>query len=303
MNKRTLLLASAVTILMICGFGLTAFSGSTVIQKDTSRIATPEATSGQTYVLLVHGYNFDNFNGANGNCFTTCTDMYQTLVSHGYIVGLVNYYGAFSITFSNGLTYSDSSYYGTSNTPIQTIGQEIGNGMTSLFAGKNVNVDIVAYSMGGLATLYALENYNIAGMHLQNVIFLATPFDGSPMASIASCLGLTFVSGCEADQMVQGSSFLNSLDSSAGNAVANNPSTTWIVYDGNYNPWWGDVFFSGSNDGVVSDHSATYLGYNYLYTFNDLHTSSLDSFTWSGVSYFQDQSVVNQVVNNFGGSY
>ena len=55
---------------------------------------------------------------------------------------------SFTSSISNGLTYCDSSYYGTSNTPIQTVGQEIGNGMTSLFAVKKVNVDIVAYSMG-----------------------------------------------------------------------------------------------------------------------------------------------------------
>lgn len=240
---------------------------------------------------------------ANGNCFTTGTDMYQNLVSHGYITGMVSYYGEFTLKFSNGISYTDSSYYGTSNTPIQNIGSELGTAMYTLFAGKNVNVDIFAYSMGGLVTLYSLENYKIPGMNLQHVIFLATPFDGSSLASVAQYLGISLVTGYQTTQMSQGSSFLSSLDGNTYLAVSNYPATTWIVYDGNYNPWWGYLFFSGSNDGVVSDNSATYLGYNYLYTFSDLHTASLDSFTWSGQSYFQDQSVLNTALNNFGGSY
>ena len=303
MNKRTILLVLAIALLTVSGFSLTAFSSNMAQQQNSSISASPATSGGQTYVLLIHGYNSGNYNGNNGNCFTTGTDTYQSLVNHGYIAGIVSYYGEFSIKFSNGLTYNDPSFYGTSNTPIQNIGQELGTGMTTLFAGKNVNVDILAYSMGGLVTLYTLEHYNIPGMHLQNVIFMATPFDGSPMASVAHYLGLSFISGYQANQMMPGSSFLNLLDGSAYNAVSNYPSTTWIVYDGNYNPWWGYVFFSGSNDGVVSDNSATYLGYNYLYTFPDLHTASLDSLTWSGQSYFQDQSVLKTTLNNFEGIY
>ena len=303
MNKKMNIFIAGITLVLLIGFGFSAFVSTPVSQSTAQNHASPMVSSGQTYVILVHGYNPANFNGANGNCFTTGTDTYQTLVSHGYITGMVSYYGEFTLTFSNGVSYTDSSYYGTSNTPIQNIGSELGTAMNTLFAGKNVNVDIFAYSMGGLVTLYSLENYKIPGMNLQNVIFLATPFDGSSLASVAQYLGISLVTGYQTDQMSQGSSFLSSLDSNTYLAVSNYATTTWIVYDGNYNPWWGYLFFSGSNDGVVSDHSATYLGYNYLYTFSDLHTASLDSFTWSGQSYFQDQSVLNTALSNFGGSY
>ncbi len=258
------------------------------------------ASSG-TYVILVHGYNPGDTSGTPSTGTWTCGVSFESqLVSAGYTVGVVSYYGEFTIAFSNGYAYSNSSFFGTSNTPIQNIGSQLGIAMSKIFTSGTTSVDIVAHSMGGLVTLYALEHYYDPHIALRNVIFIATPFGGSPFASVAQFLGLSGVVGCEANQMVSGSSFLTGLQNNLGNAYSNYPGFIWTVFAGNYDPWWGYLFFSGGNDGVVSVNSAAYLGYNSIYVFPDLHTGSLDGYTWYGISYFQDQSVANTMLSVLG---
>ncbi len=255
---------------------------------------TPATVVGSqhTYVLLVHGYSPGDLSGTpNTGSWTSGVDFEQQLIDRGYTVGVVSYYGTFTVSFSNGYTYTNSSFFGTANTPIQNIGEQFGIAMEKIFSSGVSNVDIVTHSMGGLVVLYALEHYRNSHMNIDNVIFIAPPFGGSPFASVAKYLGLSGYVGSEAYQMVGGSSFLNALDYGAGSAVNNYPNTVWAIFAGNYDPWWGYVFFSGENDGVVSVASATYLGYNNLFVFPDLHTGSLDGLTWGGISYFEDQNV------------
>jgi len=260
-------------------------------------------SSPPTYVLLIHGYSMDGSYAAN--VWQGGLNIYQTLVNHGYIVGLVSYYGVFSITFSNGLTFKDPNFYGTQNTPIENVASELGYALTKIFGSMGpVNLDIVAHSMGGLVTLYMLENYKIPNVNLVNVIYIASPFNGSPFASIASYLGLDIFVGYQADEMVPGSSFLNNLHYNLKNAIKNYPSTTFNVYIGTYDPWWGYVFFSDDNDGVVDYYSAIYVYFKYVYTFpNDVHTYFLDNFTWKGICYFEDSYVLGKLLNNLSGKY
>ena len=285
------------------GKSLISFSGSSAgIQKHVSGTIVKSMSSGTTssakYILLIHGYSWTG--GSESGIWSNGVNIYSQLVQQGYVVGVVSYYGEFQISFSNGYTYSDPGFYGTQNTPIESISSELGNAMESIFTSP-VNMNVVAYSMGGLVFLGTLENYNFPNIHLGNVIFLATPFDGTPIASLASYIDI--VTGYQTDEMSPGSSYLTTLQDNTYLAVSNNPQTTWIVYAGNYDPWWGYLVFNGDNDGVVSVNSATYLGYNYFYLFSDLHTSSLDSLTLSGISYFHDQNVANTLIANFEGYY
>jgi len=88
------------------------------------------------------------------------------------------------------------------------------------------------------------------------------------------------------------------------NAIKNYPSTTFNVYIGTYDPWWGYVFFSDDNDGVVDYYSATYVYFKYVYTFpNDVHTYFLDNYTWSGICCFEDSYVLGKLLNNLSGKY
>ncbi len=271
---------------------------------ETGNQAFQPATSSNTYVLLVHGYAVADTGGTpTSTPFTSGVNVYNQLVSEGYIVGLVSYYGTFTVTFSNGYTYTNSNFQGTANTPIQDISYQLGDFITSFSSGQHINLDIVAHSMGGLVTMYMLEHFTFPNVNLENVIFIASPFGGSPFASVAQYLGLGWYVGTEAYQMVSGSSFLNDLHNNLGNAYSNFGHTTWIAYAGNYDPWWGYLFFSGDNDGVVSVNSAFDVSLNHVYVFGDIHTSSLDWLTWDGVSYFEDQSVANEISYNLAGYY
>lgn len=294
---RTLVVVGVVLVVMSMG-GLAIHQPA----RSTLPVNLPANGSG-TDVLLVHGYSVGNTGTSAGSVFKGGVNIYQQLVSEGYNVGVVSYYGYFTVTFSNGYTYTDSSYFGTANTPIQDVSAEMAKFLTQFTATTPVTMDIVAHSMGGLVTMYMLEHYQFPNMNLKNVITIATPFGGSPFASIVSYLGLGIFVGYQADQMAPGSSFLTSLQSNLGSAYGTYSGTVWIVYCGNYDPWWGYLFFSGNNDGVVSDRSAASAGCDYLYYFNDLHTSGLDGYTWSGISYFEDQSVANTISANLAGSY
>ncbi|MGP6220510.1 esterase/lipase family protein [Caldiplasma sukawensis] len=259
----------------------------------------------QTVVILVAGYTPGDTGTADPGTWHSGVNIYDQLVSKGYTVGSVCYYGnSFYINFSNGYRYVNNNYFGSDNTPIQEIGSYLGYALESIFSDSSYNVDIVAHSMGGLITLYMLEHFDMKNVNLENVIFMGTPFDGSPFASIAQYIGLSGFAGYQAQEMECGSSFLNNLDCNAHVAVSNYPQTNWIVYAGTYNPWWGYIFFPfQNNDGVVSECSATYLGYTYLYTFNVVHASFLDPLTAGGVSYFQDQNVANTIIENLAGIY
>jgi len=261
-----------------------------------------KGSSEPTFVLLVHGYSITGTEGTDQ--WKIGVNIYQQLVDAGYVVGVVHYYGEFQVDYSNGYVFSDPNFYGTSNTPIEDISNELAYAIDNLASTYgDVNLDIVSHSMGGLVTAYMLENY-LLPVNIQNVIFIAPPFNGSPFASIASYLGLDIFVGYQVDQMTEGSTFINNIQTNVLNMLNNYGSTTFIVYQGTYDPWWGNIFFNSDNDGVVSINSATSLYYDYLYTFpNDVHTQWLDQFTSSGISYFEDQSVASQILSNLAGNY
>ncbi len=271
-----------------------SFAGIMFISSQTN--VASAATPPPTYVLLVHGYSYSG--SASPNYWTAGPNIYQKLVSQGYIVGTVEYYGTFSITYSNGQKFVDSSFSGTQNTPIENIANELAKGISSLSQNQVINLDIVVHSMGGLITLQMLEHHSFPNVNLKQVVFIATPFNGSPFAELSDILG--WYIGYQATEMETGSSFLNTLHYYVGNAVSYYPSTTWTVYAGNYDPWWSFVFGYSSNDGVVSVNSATYLGYSHLYLFNDVHVSGMP--TW-GTAELSDSSLANTLVNNLAGYF
>ncbi|MEM0485526.1 MAG: alpha/beta hydrolase [Thermoplasmata archaeon] len=278
---------------------LSIFVAFAIISVTFLGISMARGASIPTFVILVHGYSMSGTEGSD--VWQSGINIYQQLVSKGYIVGEVAYYGNFKLTLSNGFSFVDNNFYETSNTPIELISTELYYAIKSLYSKYGyINLDIVGHSMGGLIIAYMLENYKLP-VNLKYVVYIASPFAGSPFASIASYLGLSIILGNQVNEMKPGSSFLNYLKNNQYYLYANYPNTKYIVYAGNYDPWWGYVFFSGDNDGVVSVSSSASIYFNYGYVFNDLHTSMLDSFTWSGISYFEDQNVANYLIYNLGG--
>ncbi len=257
------------------------------------------ASSGPTYVILVHGY--DPSTVPAYTVWTYGVNVYQQLVNAGYVVGVVSYYGTFTLTFSNGTTYTDPSFYGTTSTPIESIALELGRTLDRAFAHQSVNLDIMGHSMGGLVTEYLLEHVRLPRVTLQNVIFLGTPLDGAPVTYLTPWINLT---GYEASEMSQGSGFLTTLHAWMPNARANYPSTEWLVYVGYANPIWAMAYFSGhANDGLVDAPSAEAVPHDHSYLFPDLHIPTLDPYTPGKVSYFEDPNYASEVLANFAGQY
>ncbi|MGC8691462.1 MAG: alpha/beta fold hydrolase [Thermoplasmata archaeon] len=257
-----------------------------------------------TFVILINGYT------VSGNGYWMMgVNIYQQLVDAGYIVGIMSYYGPFSINFSNGYQYIIQNFNGTNNTPIETISATFAQALITIEQKYgSVNFDIVAHSMGGLITMYMLENY-ILPINLKNVITIGSPFEGTNTAYVAYFLGMIGVSsyqnaGYQDEEMMPGSAFITNLNYYHSNVTSNYPNTVITAYAGNYDPWWGYIiFFGASNDGLVPDYSALGFYHNYQFVFPDLHSPDWDQYTWGGISYFEDQNVANTILNNLAGNY
>ncbi|MGC9166154.1 MAG: lipase family alpha/beta hydrolase [Thermoplasmata archaeon] len=283
--------------------GIVMLVGISMIVLSLMPIASFADVNNPTFVLLVNGFN-DPGNGQ----WMMGVNIYQQLVNAGFTVGIVSFYlGPFVINLSNGLQITNNSFYGTNNTPIENISYQLYlgiNNLTSIYG--NINLDIVGYSMGGLVVAYMLENYLISA-NLENVIFIGTPFGGTPYAKVVSYLqefGLLDNYGYQIKEMSPGSKFIMNLQSNEQNIINNYPNTVIITYAGDCTPWWAKILFHGmQNDGVVTVQSATDIYHNYQYVFHALHTVTIVNYTYHGYCYFQDQNVANTLINNLNGNY
>lgn len=251
-----------------------------------------------TYVILVHGFNPSTIPA--WTVWTYGVNVEAQFIHAGYRVGVVSYYGTFTLTFNNGASYSDPSFVGTLNTPIENISLELGKALKATIGANPATVDFVGHSMGGLVTLYLMEHVNLGKLHIGNVVFLGSPLGGAPITALSAYDNM---SGYQAVEMEATSPFLAGLHANVSLAKAQYPGALWLVYAGDANPPWGVQYFNGPNDGLVSVASDTMLGYAHFYTFPDLHIPSLDGYDPGHVSYFEDQSVASELLKNFRGSY
>lgn len=287
------LTAVAILVLVLSSFG-------TAASPAPMKLPTPAAQIGSkdTYVILVHGFDpaIDP-----SSVWTYGINVDAQLVEAGYTVGIVSYYGEFTLTFNNGLRYSDPGFVGTTNTPIQTIGLELAKAVVHLFGTRGATLDLVGHSMGGLVVKYMLEDSLGLRIHVKNVIYLGSPMNGAPLSALS---GYVNASGYQADEMEQGSGFLTQLFGNQGNISKDFPGAVQLVYSGDADPLWAATYFLGNpNDGLVEVPSTLHTSYAYSYLFPDLHIPELDVYTPGSVSYFEDQKVPSEMLANFAGHY
>ncbi len=255
------------------------------------------ATGTTPWVILIHG--FDPQVDPVAFWFYG-VDIYQQLVDAGYHVGVVSYYGTFTLSLSTGTFYADHSFFGTTNTPIEAVANEVAKGLRSVFGSQTITLDIVGHSMGGLVALYMLEHDRLPSMTVQNVVFIGSPLGGAPVAQLRAYVSL---SGYQASEMISGSPFLTALKYNFPLAKLTYPRAEWLVYAGEADPAWGWAIFHAPNDGLVSVLSDTALGYDHLYYFPDLHMPFLDVYDPGHVSYAEDEHVALRLLSNLAGQY
>jgi hypothetical protein len=252
-----------------------------------------------SYVILVHGWDLTT--QPAWYVWSYGVDLEQQLEKAGYIVGVASYYGTFTLGFSNGTVLTDPSFLGTPSTPIENISLELGKMIDRAFAYRTVYLDLVGHSMGGLVIEYMLEHVRLSKVLLRNVIFLGSPLNGAPLSSLTPWLNLT---GYQAQEMSIGSPFLTALQAGFASARSNYPGIEWLCYAGDADPLWAWAFFSGQpNDGLVEVASAETVPHNHAYVFADLHVPNLDVYSPGSVSYFEDQRVADEMLDNFAGHY
>ncbi len=255
------------------------------------------AAGTNTWVVLVHGFDPEVDPVA---FWYYGVDIYQQLVNSGYHVAVVSYYGTFTLALSTGTVYTDTSFFGTTNTPIEIVADELARSMKTVLGSQPYTLDLVGHSMGGLIVLYMLEHNRFPNVHLENVVFIGSPLGGAPVSQLQAYIRL---SGYQASEMISGSPFLSALKYYFPPTKAFYSQTEWLVYAGDADPSWGWAVFHGPNDGLVSVLSDTTLGYNHLYFFPDLHMPFLDVYDPGHVSYGEDEHVALKLLANFAGQY
>lgn len=226
--------------------------------------------------------------------------MEAQFIEAGYQVIVVSYYGEFTMTFSSGLIYSDPTFFGTTETPIEQVGSELGKALTQTIGNSGANVDLVGHSMGGLVAMYMMEHDRIPGITLRNVVFLGSPLGGAPITLLSQ---FDNMSGYQAVEMEAGNAFLVGLKHNVTLAQTNYPGAEWLAYAGDANPAWGLRYFHQADDGLVEVSSVTALGYDHRYLFPVLHIPELDAFDPGHVSYFEYPAVTREMLDNFQGIY
>ena len=216
-------------------------------KKSSGVSATEARTDSRTKpVLLVHGIDaFLGFlNCANPNLDQNLGKHKSGLISLGYTnVRTVAYYGG---DVNCDVSISNSGSHAAHQGPGRTQAQNHPNGhhsnQTSIehlayhlawyvydaFSSRNVAIDVMGYSMGGLITRYAIDKVQRQDpdfppyLLVEDVVSVATPHKGLNPYTRDWCSTLIY----ECVQLNQGSSFLNALNQGAGNPQARN-GTDW----------------------------------------------------------------------------
>ncbi len=231
-----------------------------------------------TPILLIHGIYSDDtiWNGIVSDELTKEGMRYSTIGFENGQVGLVPNNGA-----------------------IENYSPQIHSAINSILARTGeTNVDVVAHSMGGLATRYYV-NTPLYNDTIRNMIMLGTPNEGAPIARTLSAKFMGWKAGNGNDlarvQMYPHSPFLTSL-----NAAPANPEITYRAIAGTALPSnflvklaicavVPDYCFSYDTDSIVPTRSVNIPQLDKCYQADVTHADPL------GPSYYTDGSVATQL--------
>ena len=190
--------------------------------------------------------------------------------------------------------------------------------------------------MGGLIAYYMMQTWGESNEHLKNIITLDSPLLGSKAANFivnnayntycnsialavtgfsASCLSIA--SEPQVQEMMEGSSFVNNLNSAVWNSpryCISHAHKWFFAGSANTNPfankmaaWYIpiDIYLYGTskNDGIVSKWSETYNYRSTYYTYDAVHTPKIGGSGYSSPStgtailqnYYAMQNIAYQI--------
>jgi triacylglycerol esterase/lipase EstA (alpha/beta hydrolase family) len=220
-------------------------------------LAASGDSNASTPIVFVHG--FDPF-GSGDDC-NMWNNMTSFLRSNGGFTGPfvtakyyyndancsvdLNNYGTQSAYYSSGLVNGQDS----NTTDIRHIAYQLAWYIYNTYSSNGQNIGIVAHSMGGLITRYAL--YRVAAgdsnfppsLLVSNIVNFGSPHNGTTSASSCS------FNNIECAEMVPNSAFLNDLNANGQNPQAVG-GTDWTLMGSDF-------------DSVVSDASATSMTANH----------------------------------------
>lgn len=216
-------------------------------KKSSAPSATQARTEARTKpVLLVHGIDaFLGFiNCANPNLDQNMGQHKSGLRSLGYTdVRTVAYYGGdvnCDVSISNsgshaahqgpGRTQEQNHWLGlhSNQTSIEHLGYHLAWYVYDTFSSRNIAIDVMGYSMGGLIARYAIDRVQRQDpdfppyLLVEDVVSLATPHKGLNPYTRAWCSTLIY----ECVELDRESSFINTLNQEAGNPQARD-GTDW----------------------------------------------------------------------------
>ncbi|MFI2206037.1 esterase/lipase family protein [Streptomyces sp. NPDC020192] len=201
--------------------------------------APPRQDSAARPVIFVHGIN----GLANTNCAAKWKNAMQAIKGSGWRGELVTF------GYYNRDRNCTFQHPGTLNTPLETIGLDLAWDIYNHYTLRGMPVDIIAHSMGGLITRYALDAVakHVHGappkLYVEDVATLGTPHDGANQRYTDLC---KFKLQCR--QMAPGSDFLKSLGRNPQSAMG----TDWTLIgsgDDKYVPLPSAIDLAHSNWG------------------------------------------------------
>lgn len=206
-------------------------------------------------VILIHG--LDPTGTAGFNCADYWYGMRSQLNAQGWqgpIVTLGFYSGDTSCT-------QYASRTATRDTSLNTLGKQVANWIYNTYSSKNIAVDVIAHSMGGLIIQDAIEGAqeDKSGyprtLYVEDVVTMATPHGGTTMSGLCP--------NTQCQQLAIGSSFIKNLRNNPqanGGTDWTNIGTErdqWVLPDSAVN--WMDpshkIFYPRSNPRVIDHHS------------------------------------------------